>query len=228
MSLNRFNPRRDENEPEIRKRFATHGWHTEQVSGTGMPDLLAFNLRVGTHSVRLVDVKMPKGKVKPAQEMKWKALHDKGIPVYVVRTKADVDALVRGELPPWAPDEKPSLLRALGMRRMPRRSRRDMENGAAYTPPRGMSAPDHGQKRTKACGCPRALGRCEHSGPYAPRGMGHAVESLASDESRIKAATKAAREAEETFAPAVQCAAPGCVHEVPCPRHGLYLLGKRP
>lgn len=112
--LARHAARRDENEPEIRRRLAMHGWHTEQVSGKGMPDLLVFACRevmdehesLGTraYGVRLVDVKMPKGTLKPAQVEKWTALRAKGIPVYVVRTVDEVDALVRGELKPWEPD----------------------------------------------------------------------------------------------------------------------------
>lgn len=145
MSLNRFNPRRDENEPEIRKRFVAHGWHTEQVSGKGMPDLLVWPgyLALGSgrriesgHVVLMVDVKMPKGKLKPAQEKKWTELSERGIPVYVVRTEAEVDALVRGELEPWAPATRDATLqRALGVKRMRSSATADRENGAAYTPP---------------------------------------------------------------------------------------------
>lgn len=108
--LARHAARRDENEPEIRKRFAAHGWHTEQVSGKGMPDLVCmksvrhFGQTRPTPVLFLCDVKMPKGRLKPAQEKKWTELAEKGIPVYVVRTEADVDALVRGELDPWRPD----------------------------------------------------------------------------------------------------------------------------
>lgn len=111
MSLNRFSPRRDANEPAIRKRFAYHGWHTEQLSGSGMPDLMAFNLHsIFNKGVRLVDVKMPDGKATKAQEKKWAELHAKGIPVYVVRTGADVDALVSGELAAWEPVVAGSIL----------------------------------------------------------------------------------------------------------------------
>jgi hypothetical protein len=42
MSLHRYAAKRDENEPGIRARFAHHGWHTEALSAQGMPDLLCF------------------------------------------------------------------------------------------------------------------------------------------------------------------------------------------
>lgn len=118
--LARHAARRDENEPQIRKRFAAHGWHTEQVSGKGMPDLLCWPpeyghpLRWPLQSTFLVDVKMPKGKLEPAQEKKWAELAEKGIPVYVVRSEADVDALVRGELEPWKPSTMKSSTGRLG------------------------------------------------------------------------------------------------------------------
>lgn len=107
MSLNRYAPKRDANEPAIRKCFAHHGWHTEQRSSAGGWDLDAYpaqsaGARVFT-LVHHVDVKMPDGKVTTAQEKKWAELHAKGIPVYVVRTEADVDALVSGEIEAWKP-----------------------------------------------------------------------------------------------------------------------------
>lgn len=101
--------RRDTNEPEIMARFQTHGWHPEQVSGNRQWDLNVYPSKptmTGTNNpcftlVCHVDVKGPKGKVEDAQRQKWTALAEKGIPVYVVRTERDVDALVRGDLQPW-------------------------------------------------------------------------------------------------------------------------------
>ena len=120
MSLHRVNPRRDANEPEIRARFAMHGWHTEQVSGKGMPDLMVwagtrnerdaqFAIHCGALRTYLVDVKMPKGGFMPAQEKKWAELAAKGIPVYVARTEADVDAIVAGTAEPWRPSRADEL-----------------------------------------------------------------------------------------------------------------------
>ena len=118
MGVNRRAARRDDNEPAIRKRFASHGWHTEQLSGTGMPDLLAFNLRVNLHSTRLVDVKMPDGKVTNPQVKKWSELAANGIPVYVVRTEADVDALVASTLEAWSPEAQRGMCGKNGCRRL--------------------------------------------------------------------------------------------------------------
>jgi hypothetical protein len=104
--------RRDKNEPEIMQRFRAHGWHPEQVSGNRQWDLNVYPPRpTSTGSMNRcltlvchVDVKGSKGKVEDAQREKWAALSEKGIPVYVCRTEADVDALVSGELEPWQPD----------------------------------------------------------------------------------------------------------------------------
>lgn len=135
--LARHNAKRDENEPEIRRRFAYHGWHTEQVSGKGMPDLLVWpefapGANLGRRAV-LVDVKMPKGKLKPAQEKKWRELHEKGIPVYVVRTAADVDALVGGTLEPWRPMGMGHAIRTQDHVRV----KGKLKPSANYTPPKG-------------------------------------------------------------------------------------------
>lgn len=109
MSLHRVNPRRDANEPEIRARFAMHGWHTEQRSSAGGWDLDAYPrigvtaaLRTGKVVVH-VDVKDRTGKPTPAQVEKWSALAAKGIPVYVAHTWEDVDAIVSGTAEPWRP-----------------------------------------------------------------------------------------------------------------------------
>lgn len=158
--------KRDSNEPEIMRRFRLRGWHPEQISGNRLWDLIVFAPPMVADGARricfFVDVKMPDGKVTPAQEGKWRALAAKDIPVYVVRTAEDVDALMGGELAAWEPSTK------------------------------GMAPPRKGALRTKPCGCLRALGRCEHSGPYAPP--------------RSKS-VDAAKEAEETFAPlaSLQC-----------------------
>lgn len=131
MSLNRYNPRRDANEPEIRKRFVHHDWHTEQLSGAGMPDLLAWPWEPPTTERRsiFVDVKDGDGKPTGPQVKKWTNLRVLGIPVYVVRTEADVDALVAGTLEPWGPEPRmpqtiPAIRReeweAAGERRAPR------------------------------------------------------------------------------------------------------------
>lgn len=113
---------RDTNEGAIRKRFAHHGWHTEQVSQEGLPDLLVWQgtkaerevcraINNGAIRTYLVDVKLPDGRIEELQVEKWKALHKLGIPVYVARTEADVDAIVSGTTLPWNPDD-PGRVRA--------------------------------------------------------------------------------------------------------------------
>jgi len=102
MSLHRYAPKRDTNEPAIRARFKVHGWHTEAVSQKGMPDLIVVDLN-DRRRTEFVDVKDGKGQPTKDQVKKWAELHALGIPVYVVRSEADVDELVAGELLPWAP-----------------------------------------------------------------------------------------------------------------------------
>jgi hypothetical protein len=112
MALHRRAAKRDDNEPGIRSRFKFHGWHTETLSASGMPDLMVFHVRAHASGMGfeprtyLVDVKGKDGAPTKPQREKWAALAEKGIPVYVVRAEADVDALVRGELEPWRPEPK--------------------------------------------------------------------------------------------------------------------------
>lgn len=178
--------KRDANEPEVMKRFRFHGWHPEQISGNRLWDLNVYPPKqpaqrvVGVATcVFHVDVKMPGGTVTKAQGEKWEALAAKGIPVYVVRTAEDVDALVRGELLPWRPwDEE--------VRGMSGGTKRGARPGQVTPRGKGMRPPENGSDRLKPCGCKRSLGRCEHSGNYTPP--------------RSKP-VDAAKEAEETFAP---------------------------
>jgi hypothetical protein len=135
--------RRDKNEPEIMQRFRHHGWHPEQVSGNRLWDLNAYPPQNRADwpatLVHHVDVKGPKGKVEEAQREKWAALSEKGIPVYVCRTEADVDALVRGELEPWRAEPPARKIAPLVVRTRLGRTVRTAYSGPAYTPPR--SAP---------------------------------------------------------------------------------------
>lgn len=175
--LARHNAKRDENEPEIRKRFAAHGWHTEQVSGKGMPDLLVFlpERMAASRPAFLVDVKMPDGTLTKAQKEKWPTLHKKGIPVYVVRTAADVDALVGGTLEPWRP---------MGMGHAIRtqehvRAKGNLKPSANYAPPPNQSTP-----------------RGSRTWPMATTAAVPSEEVAA-----VARAVLAAHEAGETFAP---------------------------
>jgi hypothetical protein len=100
--------KRDANEPKIIRRFSLHGWHAEQISGNRLWDLICWpgGKHLAVRASWLVDVKAEDGKVTPAQTEKWSDLAAKGIPVYVVRTEADVDAIVAGTAAPWGPAEK--------------------------------------------------------------------------------------------------------------------------
>jgi Holliday junction resolvase len=72
VSLHRRNPRRDGNEIPIVRALEAQGFHVTRISGAGVPDLLVSKRVVDAFGkpygwVRLVEVKMPKGRFKPAQ-----------------------------------------------------------------------------------------------------------------------------------------------------------------
>jgi hypothetical protein len=211
--------RRDKNEPEIMQRFRHHGWHPEQVSGNRQWDLNVYPPRpttTGTNNTCLTlvchaDVKGPKGRVEDAQREKWEALSEKGIPVYVVRTEADVDALVRGDLEPWRPEA-------------PRKPLHNLRS-----PPR--SGPKAGRKEdySEAC-CPVAKPCVVHKATAA-RIADAQREYEASPHCAPPRSTHvdAAREAEETFAPCAadptgQCDCPAHTRNRPtvCEAHACY------
>lgn len=101
MSLHRQAAKRDANESAIRAALHARGWHTEQVSGKGMPDLIGWSKhRVNAH---LLEVKMPGKDATDAQVTKWTELLTRGIHVYVLRTTEDVQALTLGHYGPWLP-----------------------------------------------------------------------------------------------------------------------------
>lgn len=63
MSINRYNPQRDSNEPEIIKAYESLGCSVHRVSGTGVPDLL-----IGYKGFcEVVEVKTKKGKLTKEQ-----------------------------------------------------------------------------------------------------------------------------------------------------------------
>jgi hypothetical protein len=205
--------RRDKNEPEIMQRLRHHGWHPEQVSGNRQWDLNAYPPRQPSERVTgaatlvfHVDVKGPNGKVEDAQREKWTALSEKGIPVYVCRTKADVDALVRGELEPWAPEPVRAKVREVGeaMARTSVEARdeaRRKGKGHTVRYETGLI-----QRKAEALRGDRAL----RSGYAPPRST----------------PVDAAKEAEETFAPPTsnECAQRGCTERSTqgypwCPEH---------
>lgn len=178
MSLHRYAAKRDANEPQIRKRFAAHGWHTEQVSSAGGWDLdcypahpnVTFRGAVRT-VVAHVDVKDGDGRVTTAQQKKWTALRSPGIPVYVVRTEADVDALVGGTLAPWAPEANPRSPRPpraqkTATRKEERKGKPRGSPKASYTPPRSKPVDVAKEAEVFApCPHPTCSGDCEHTKP---------------------------------------------------------------
>lgn len=85
MSLNRRNPRRDKNEPDIVQALKAQGFNVVQLSGKGVPDLL---LSKGGQ-MWLTEVKAPKGTYKPAQT----AFYEKWTGPRIVTLRSVEDAL---------------------------------------------------------------------------------------------------------------------------------------
>jgi hypothetical protein len=237
MSLHRYAARRDENEPEIRARFARHGWHTEQVSGTGMPDLICmkavrhFGQTRAAPVLFLCDVKTQTGGFKPAQVKKWTELAAKGIPVYVARTEADVDAIVGGTAEPWGHKETRGKAPATVTSDAGKRLRAVRKPGKgekraprpAYDPPRkpsGMSMHLHDQDEPgpikRAANAAREAATRAAAESIAQAGDGRVLRTVPRGSRTNPMATKAfepsnaaehrallaAQEAEATFAPA--------------------------
>lgn len=82
---------RDGNEPEVKRALELAGWKVFPLSMPGWPDLLC--VRGGTQSrrgqIQLVEVKMPKGKLKPAQARFFPILAAVGLPVAIVRSETE-------------------------------------------------------------------------------------------------------------------------------------------
>lgn len=81
--LARLNARRDANERPIIETLQARGYSVFQISGKGIPDLLVSK----NGSAWLVEVKMPKGRWKPAQvtfRERWT-----GPPLHLVRSTED-------------------------------------------------------------------------------------------------------------------------------------------
>jgi Holliday junction resolvase len=62
--LARLNPKRDANEPIIIQTLEAQGFQVTRINGRGVPDLLVSKRPA---FMRLVEVKMPKGRFRPAQ-----------------------------------------------------------------------------------------------------------------------------------------------------------------
>lgn len=64
-SLHRFSAKRDANEPEIVRALTDIGLIVRRVSTHGLPDLAVYS--PSERLWRLIEVKMPKGDLRPAQ-----------------------------------------------------------------------------------------------------------------------------------------------------------------
>lgn len=93
MSLNRHNPKRDENEPFLVDYLRKAGCVVQRLSGPDMPDLL-----VG-HRGRwlLLEVKMPDSKLKPGQQWFHDSCQALGLPCDVVKTVDDCARILKRE-----------------------------------------------------------------------------------------------------------------------------------
>ncbi len=181
MSLHRYNPKRDKNEPAIVKTLEANGCLVWPLSGKGIPDLLVFYRRKNAKGAELerrtfvADVKGAKEKPTPAQVEKWTALTALGFSVFVLRTPEDAVAMLNNALQPWEPPA--GTLATLGnvMKRVPRKNgaagRRKVEFNDAieevfasrgYTPPRSTSVDAAKEAEetfapvdldTRECGC---------------------------------------------------------------------------
>lgn len=83
MSLFRRNPRRDANEKPIVAALEAQGFVVTRISGSGVPDLLLCK----GGQMWLAEVKMPKGRFKPAQlafQHRWS-----GPPILTLRSIDD-------------------------------------------------------------------------------------------------------------------------------------------
>lgn len=90
--LARLNPRRDGNERLIIEALEARGYSVTQISGKGVPDLLVSK---AGHSW-LVEVKQPKGKLNPAQQL-WRERFQGPAPI-ILRTVEDAMQFPEGAL----------------------------------------------------------------------------------------------------------------------------------
>jgi hypothetical protein len=95
--------KRDENEPAIIEVLRAHGCVVWQLSGKGIPDLLA--LRKGKKW--LADVKMPGKPTTKPQEDAWEEAATKAnVSVFILRTPEDATKMLNDALAPWEPEAR--------------------------------------------------------------------------------------------------------------------------
>jgi len=92
MTLNRHNPRRDANEPVICDYLDNRGIPYWRMSGPGIPDLLILHKGL----FKLLEVKTPTGRLKPAQVEFFTLCRDYSVKhLYVVRSIDDLTEALR-------------------------------------------------------------------------------------------------------------------------------------
>jgi hypothetical protein len=78
----RWAAKRDGNEPEIIQAAQMAGWKVFQISLPDWPDLLCAK----PGKVRFLEVKTPKGRIRPGQASMFLRLASAGLPVAIVRS----------------------------------------------------------------------------------------------------------------------------------------------
>lgn len=93
MSMNRYNPKRDDNEPLLIDYLRKAGCVVQRLSGPDIPDLL-----VG-HRGRwlLLEVKMPGANLKPGQELFHNTCSALDLPCDIIRTVEDCARILKRE-----------------------------------------------------------------------------------------------------------------------------------
>jgi hypothetical protein len=94
MSLYRRDARRDRNERLLIDYLQKAGAVVHRMSGEGLPDLLVGYRKRWL----LLEVKSPKGKLKPAQVLFHGAAQALGLPCHVVYTVEDCAAVLKGSV----------------------------------------------------------------------------------------------------------------------------------
>jgi hypothetical protein len=92
VSLNRNNPSRDKNEPEIKQRLKDLNCRVWAMSGPGLPDLLCS---LGDQFF-LVEVKMPGARLTDLQISFFDDCSYDHLPAFVARSVKDVDSIIKG------------------------------------------------------------------------------------------------------------------------------------
>lgn len=87
----RATPRRDENEGPVIEALEAAGCVVKKMGSKGMPDLVILVPARGRKPafLAMVEVKGPKGKLRPEQARFFELVRGKDVPIYVVRTPSE-------------------------------------------------------------------------------------------------------------------------------------------